>query len=154
MLARIATAVLCALMLLPLHARAADGDAVLGVWSTKDGDAHFEIYKCGAQYCGKISWLCQPNYSKNKQGLAGLPKTDRKNPDPALRKRPLVDMPFMEGFRYAGDNRWEDGRIYNPEDGQKYGCELWLDGQNRLKVRGYLGIPLLGSTETWVRVGK
>jgi len=57
----------------------------------------------------------------------------------------------LEGFRYTGDNLWEGGRIYNPEDGRKYRCKLWLDGENRLKLRGYVGMSLLGKTETWIR---
>jgi len=120
--------------------------------STMDREAQFEIYKCGAEYCGKICYLKEPNYpSTEKQGLAGLPKIDLENPDPLLRRRPLLGLPLLEGFRYPGDNKWEGGTIYNPEDGIKYRCRLWLDGENQLKVRGYVGFSLLGRTETWIR---
>jgi uncharacterized protein (DUF2147 family) len=144
--------VLLVTLLFPLHAYGADADTILGSWSTMDGEAQFEIYKCGTEYCGKISYLKEPNYpSTEKKGLAGHPKMDLENPDPLLRTRSLLGLPLLEGFRYMGGNAWEGGRIYNPEDGLKYRCKLWLDGENRLNVRGYVGFSLLGRTETWVR---
>lgn len=134
------------------HAYGADADAILGLWSLTDRKAQFEIYKCGSEYCGKISYLSEPNYpSTEKLGFAGLPIMDLQNPDPALRGRSLLGLPLLEGFRYVGGDTWEGGRIYNPEDGKKYRCKLWLDGENQLKVRGYLGFSLFGRTETWVR---
>jgi len=129
-----------------------DSDAILGLWNTMDRGAQFEIYKCGAEYCGKISYLKEPNYpSTDEQGLAGHPKTDRSNPDPSLRTRTLLGLPLIEGFRHTGANEWTGGRIYNPEDGRKYCCKIWLEGNNQLKLRGYLGFSLFGRTETWVR---
>lgn len=144
--------VLLVVILLAPHAYGAGADAILGLWSTMDREAQFEIYKCGEEYCGRISYLREPNYpSTDKQGLAGLPKIDLENPEPRLRERPLLGLPLLEGFRYMGGNAWEGGRIYNPEDGLKYRCKLRLDGENRLEVRGYIGFSLLGQTETWVR---
>lgn len=133
-------------------AHGAPGDAILGFWNTKDRDTRFDIYKCGTKYCGKISYMRHPNYSPtNKDGLAGRPRLDSHNPDPALRKRTILGLPLLEGFRYVGHNLWEGGKIYDPDDGEKYGCKIWLDGANRLKLRGYMGISLFGRTETWVR---
>jgi uncharacterized protein (DUF2147 family) len=141
-----------AIVLAPALSNGEDPDAILGSWSLMNHEAKFEIYKCGEEYCGKISYLSEPDYPPTeKNGLAGRPKLDLENPDPMLRGRPLLGMPLMEGFRYVGGNTWENGRIYNPEDGRKYRCKLWLDGENRLKVRGYLGLAILGKTETWVR---
>ncbi len=133
-------------------AHGAAGDAILGFWNTQDHDTRFEFYRCGRQYCGKISYLREPNYSPgDSDGLAGLPKLDTHNPDPLLRKRTLLGLPLIGGFRYVGDNSWEGGTIYDPEDGRKYSCKIWLDGKNRLELRGYLGFSLFGRTETWVR---
>ncbi|MEN6439271.1 MAG: DUF2147 domain-containing protein [Syntrophobacter sp.] len=138
-----------ALLICTSPAHAASDDAILGVWNTPDGDAKFEIYKCGFEYCGKISWLEEPYYPPTKSGLAGRLKMDLKNPDPALRKRTLLGMPLIEGLRFEGGNSWR-GTIYNPEDGNKYKCRLSIAG-DRLMVRGYLGIVLLGRTQTWTR---
>jgi uncharacterized protein (DUF2147 family) len=129
-----------------------DAEGIVGVWNTSENDARIEIYRCGAEYCGKISYLQDPNYpADDKEGMAGLPLMDRYNPDPALRKRPLVGLSFMEGFRYLGHNTWDGGRIYNPENGKKYKATISLADSNRLMLRGYWGISLLGRTETWVR---
>jgi uncharacterized protein (DUF2147 family) len=142
------------LFIIPLasHAGANEADAILGRWNMINREAQFEIYKCGEEYCGKISYLKEPCYpAGEKHGFAGRPKLDLENPDPQLRSRPLLGLPLLEGFRYTGDNTWDEGRIYNPEDGKKYRCKLWLDGQNRLNVRGYIGYSLFGKTEIWVR---
>ncbi|MFZ2448705.1 MAG: DUF2147 domain-containing protein [Syntrophobacteraceae bacterium] len=128
------------------------GDAMLGLWITEERDARFEIYKCGIDYCGRISRLREPYYPPtDKRGLGGLLKMDRRNPDPALRNRPLLGLTIFEGFRYEGGNTWR-GRVYNPEDGKTYKCRFSLsDNGDRLKVRGYIGVVLLGRTQTWTR---
>ncbi len=135
---------------LPVHA--ADGDAIVGVWNTANKDAKIEIYPCGTKYCGRIAELMEPNFSPDdNRGMAGLPRVDRNNPDPQLRDRPLVGLTLIEGFRYTGDHIWKGGRIYNPEDGKRYQAKITLPAPNRLKLRGFLGISLLGRTETWTR---
>jgi len=141
------------LLMLASPARAATGaDSILGLWNTPDRDARFEIYRCGVEYCGKISWLEEPNYPPTKSGLAGRPKVDLKNPDPALRGRTLLGIPLIQGLRFEGGNSWR-GTIYSPEDGNTYKVKLTIAG-DRLMVRGYLGIVLLGRTQTWTRETK
>ncbi len=148
------TLLLAAFLALPVAALGAEADAIVGLWNTAENDARIEIYKCGTQYCGKISYLQEPNYPPDdKGGMAGLPLVDRNNPNPELRQRPLVGLKFMEGFRYKGDHTWEGGRIYNAEDGKIYHAKIKLAEGNRLMLRGYWGISLLGRTETWVRSG-
>jgi uncharacterized protein (DUF2147 family) len=83
--------------------------------------------------------------------MAGLPMVDRYNPNPDLRNRSLVGLTFLEGFTYMGDNTWDSGRIYNPENGKFYKARIRLAGSDRLMLRGYWGVSLLGRTETWVR---
>ena len=136
----------------PAWAHAADADAVVGIWSTQERDARIEIYRCGIRYCGKIAWLAEPDYPPgSKEGPAGQPKTDRNNPNPSLRNRTLLGLPFIENFSHTdGRKAWENGRIYNPEDGKWYQCTITPAG-NRLLLRGYFGISLLGRTEVWTR---
>lgn len=129
---------------------AESADSIIGFWNTPDNDAQFEIYKCGSLYCGKIVKLEEPNYPMTDKRMPGRPQVDRNNPDPQLRQRPLLGLPLIIGFHYEGDNSWK-GHIYNPDDGKIYNCKLSLDGENRLKVRGYIGIPLLGKTQVWTR---
>jgi uncharacterized protein (DUF2147 family) len=147
---RIGIPILFAIFLIAPVAYGAEADAILGLWNIPDNEAQFEIYLCGAEYCGKISYLQEPEYPQDDERMPGRPKIDRQNPDPRLRSRPLLGLALMEGFHYEGSNTWR-GRIYNPEDGRTYKCKLSLDGKNRLNVRGYLGISLLGRTQNWTR---
>jgi uncharacterized protein (DUF2147 family) len=125
---------------------------ILGTWKNEDGKAKIEIYPCDAHYCGKISWLGRPVYPTDDPGaMAGLPRVDRKNPDQALRDRHLLGLRIMEGFSYNGDNTWEKGRIYDPESGKTYQSNITLVSPQRLKIRGFVGIPLFGRTTTWTR---
>ena len=141
-----------AVMLVTSLVYGADADSILGSWNTADRNAKIEIYKCGPEYCGRISYLKEPNFSpRDKGGMAGLPRVDRNNPEPQLRLRPLLGLSLIEGFHYAGNNTWKGGRIYNPEDGRKYKAKITLSQGNRLKLRGFVGMSLLGRTETWTR---
>jgi uncharacterized protein (DUF2147 family) len=136
----------------PCAVLGAEADAIVGIWNTADNDAKIEIFQCGDTYCGRIFYLEEPTYpAGDKGGMAGLPKVDRYNPNPELRQRPLVSLTFLEGFRFLGDNTWDSGRIYNPEDGKIYKARISLADRNHVLLRGYWGISLLGHTETWVR---
>ena len=146
----------CLLILTCLWSAAAwaadDGDAVLGSWLTADGKAKVEIVKHGEVYDGSIVWLKEPNYpADDKQGMGGKPKVDRENPDKALQTRPIVGLPLISGFKYAGDSVWSDGHIYDPESGKLYSCKMTLMMDGSLKVRGYVGISLFGRTEIWTK---
>lgn len=130
---------------------AAAGDRVLGLWLTEKGDAHVRVERVGDHYQGAIVWLKEPQYpADDDQGMAGRDKIDRENPDAAGRSRPIVGLRIVEGFRFR-DGEWRDGRIYDPENGKTYKCRMWFDGET-LRVRGYIGISLLGRSTSWTRV--
>jgi uncharacterized protein (DUF2147 family) len=136
---------------------ASDGDAVVGIWltapDTEDGQAKVEIYKEGDTYHGKIIWLEIPVYPPDDdQGMAGQEKVDRENPDESLQSRPIVGLQIMSDFNFSGKNKWKKGIIYAPDDGKTYKCKLTLEDSNSLKVRGFVGISMLGRTEVWTRV--
>lgn len=137
----------------PFVVRAQNQDAILGKWWNEEKDAQIEIYACDGKYCGKIIWLKEPHYPANDpEGMGGQPKADRKNPDPAKRGRPILAFNLVWGFTYAGENLWEGGFIYNPREGKTYKCKMTLETPDRLKVRGFMGIALIGKTNTWTRV--
>ena len=141
-----------ALVLLGLNACADDGDGVLGVWHTTDNKSQVRIFKRNDHYFGQVMRLTRPNWpSDDKFGMGGKSKTDRNNPNPDLRARPIVGIQFMNDFVYVGNNLWEDGTIYDPEVGKTYKCKMTLAASNRLEVRGYIGISLFGRTATWTR---
>ncbi len=125
---------------------AAGPDDVVGKYATDGGKSIVQVYKCGAQYCGKIVWLKEPN---NKEGK---PKLDVNNPDGGQKARPLIGMNLVWGFTHDGGNVWAGGKIYNPEDGKTYSCKMTLEG-NKLNVRGYVGIAALGKTTVWTKTG-
>ena len=115
-----------------------------GTWLSGDGDGWIEIARVGDGLSGVITG--SPNAGDER------PDRDEKNPDPALRDRPLTGLELFSGFSYAGDGRWKGGSIYDPNSGKTYRCIVtWVDA-NTLKVRGYVGVPMLGRTETWTRV--
>jgi len=119
-------------------------DAIVGEWLTAEGTSVVEIYKCSGLYCGKIVWL------KNPKTAEGREKTDLKNPDELKQSRRIMGLEILSGFRYAGENSWENGTIYDPKNGKTYSCKMKLDGIE-LKVRGYVGFSLLGRTTVWTR---
>ncbi|WBO85900.1 DUF2147 domain-containing protein [Hymenobacter yonginensis] len=119
----------------------------LGTWTNSEKKATFEIYKCGDKLCGKIVTLTVPN-----DPATGKPKTDSQNPNPKLRTRPRLGMVFMQGFEYDDDNKWDDGKIYDPESGKTYSCYMKMLNANSMEVKGYIGFSMIGKSQTWTRV--
>jgi uncharacterized protein (DUF2147 family) len=122
-----------------------EADRIVGTWLTNEGKAKISIAKYGDKYGGKIIWLKVPLNEK------GQPKTDAKNPDAAKKNNPLIGLSNLLGFSYVGNNAYENGTIYDPANGKTYSCNIKLEG-DVLKVRGYIGVSLLGRTEEWTRV--
>jgi uncharacterized protein (DUF2147 family) len=68
-----------------------------------------------------------------------------------LKDKPVVGMTILRGVRRSEDG-YSTGRILDPDEGQVYKCRIaLLDEGRKLEVRGYIGIPLLGRSQTWVR---
>lgn len=136
-----------------------DKDAVLGVWKTEPNDdgyySHIEIYLADGKYSGRIVFLNSPVVIEgDEDGVVGQPRADFKNPDEALRGRPLIDMDLMYGFEHNGKNKWEDGRIYDPESGKEYNCKVTMKDPDTLEIFGYIKVAFakLGRDTAWTRV--
>jgi uncharacterized protein (DUF2147 family) len=135
---------------LKLSAQDFSADDILGVWLNEDKDAHVEIYKEGNKYFGKIVWLKNPIDDET-----GKPKLDNKNEDESLQSRPVMGLLLLKDFVFDGDDEWEDGEIYDPKSGKTYSCYMEFpdeDNKNNLKIRGFIGISLLGRTTYWTKV--
>ena len=119
----------------------------LGVWFTEGQKSKVEIYDCDGKLCGRIIWLKEPLDDKGKE------KLDIHNPDQAQRGRKIVGLDLLHGFVASpyDEHEWEDGEIYDPENGKLYSCTLTLEDDGSLDVRGYIGIPLFGRTQVWTR---
>lgn len=133
------------LTVISFSAWAQKADAILGSWANPNGQDHILIYKHGDKFFGKLDWIKFPNDENGK------PKTDKNNPDPALRSRPDLGLELLKDFTFDGDNVYSGGTVYDPKNGKTYSCKMTLEG-NTLKIRGYIGISLLGRSEIWTRI--
>ncbi len=138
--------------LFSLSVSAAGSDDIIGEWMTVENESTIDIQRCGNRYCGTIIWLKEPNYPLDDSGgMAGKVKIDRENPDKQLRNRLILNLKILTGFRYVGDNEWEDGEIYDPKSGKTYSSILTLKTPKTLNVRGYIGFSFIGRTTVWTR---
>lgn len=123
----------------------AQKDKLEGQWYNAEKSAKIEIYKAtDGKFWGKIIWLKEPNRD-------GKPKLDINNSKVAKRNIPLLDLVILKHFVKNGDNLYDDGEIYDPKNGKTYSCKITHKG-DKLDVRGYIGVSLLGRTTTWERV--
>lgn len=68
--------------------------------------------------------------------------------------QPIAGMAIVWGLRRHG-RQWEGGYGLDPSNGKTYKIKLHLtDHGQRLKVRAYIGIPMVGRTLTWHRVAQ
>ncbi|TVQ08781.1 MAG: DUF2147 domain-containing protein, partial [Bacteroidetes bacterium] len=126
----------------------AQADKVVGIWLTENKNSQVEIYKnSSGKYEGKLVWLKEPLDENGKV------KTDKDNPDRSLRSRPLKGITLLQNFEYKGSSsEWVDGTIYDPESGKTYSAYMWFDGNNTLKIKGYvMGMRFLGRSTAWTR---
>jgi len=119
-------------------------DAILGTWWNTEKSAKIEILRNGDEYLGKI-------ISLTREVSGEGPFLDTENSDPNLRDRPLMGLSILSGLKY-NKGAWEDGEIYDPESGKTYSCEVKLEGENILKVKGYIGVSWVGRTVEWTRI--
>lgn len=127
---------LALLLLLP----APVSSTLTGNWQTPDKDI-VQVYPCENDHlCVRLASVAQKD----------APSTDEQNPDSALRTRPLCGLTIGTGFAPEGDAAAKDGKIYDPKSGKTYSAQMKVEGDT-LKLRGYIGVALLGRTETWRR---
>lgn len=119
---------------------------ILGIWFNEEKDAKVEIYEENGKYFGKVVWLEEPIRPET-----GKPKLDDENPDEELQKRPIMGLLLVWDFVFDGEDEWEDGNIYDPKSGKTYSCYMEFESETTLKVRGYIGISLIGRTTYWTR---
>ena len=145
-----ATALTMALAIAPAAQAAADAPAgasggVMGQWLSQDGKGVVAIGPCAEKLCGRITWLREPLDS------GGKPKHDIHNAQESLQSRPICGLPILWDFTQDSPGSWTGGEIYDPEKGETYHCNIHLESDGTLHVRGYVGISLLGRTAVWTR---
>ncbi len=136
-------------MWLDLFVSAAFAASPIGLWYAEGGAAEVQIVPCSNVLCGKVVWLRSP------LGEDGCELRDDNNPDLNSRNRTIVGLEVLSGLKQVDDEGsvWTGGTIYDPSTGRTYSCNARMEGDDRLFLRGYFGIQLLGRTTTWTRVG-
>ena len=116
---------------------------VIGHWQTIDDDTEkpksvVELYENDGKVFGKVTdLLIKPDDSVCKKCKGDL------------KGKLIVGMNIVNGLEQSGD-AYEGGEILDPANGKTYDAKIWLEDDNTLKVRGYLGIFF--RTQTWHRI--
>lgn len=118
----------------------------IGVWKTIDDEtgkakSHVEIYEKGGKLYGKVVKILTA-------GKENAKCTECKG---ALKDKPILGMEILKNLKKDG-KEWNGGTIIDPNSGKEYKSKMTLNGSNKLDVRGYIGISLVGRTQTWERV--
>ncbi len=116
----------------------------VGTWTTVHDEtgekkSHVTIYEKDGKLYGSITKLLIKLENTNCQECKG-----------ALKDKPLVGLVIIQGLKKVG-HEWTGGSILDPKNGKTYKCTISLEGDNKLKVRGYLGFSMLGRTQYWIR---
>lgn len=120
---------------------------LLGRWQSAHGSGQIQFFKNPDNtFYGKLVWLKKPTDEKGQQ------LKDIHNPNEALRSRPILGINIFKDLEYKGNLAWGGGTVYDPKSGKTYNCQLSLEDPDKLYIRAFFGIALLGKTEIWTRV--
>ena len=128
----------------------ADDSSPVGTWRTIDDKTGKDrsmvvISESGGVYTGTVQKIITHLPDDDPNGLCRHCEGDRKD-------KPIEGMQILWGLKKDGDV-YDGGEILDPKNGKIYSAKIKLvDGGQKLDVRGFLGISLLGRTQTWVRV--
>lgn len=129
-------------LLISVYANAQD--ITQGTWYNEEKTGKIQFYKQGDKINGKIVWIKEPNEN-------GKPRMDKENPDVKLRTRPIVGLTNLKNFKPSGKGTWEDGEVYDPNNGKTYSCKMTLVSPTQLDIRGFIGISIIGRTSKFTK---
>ncbi len=136
---------LLSICMIALVASAAGAQTIFGKWKTIDpitgnDESIIEVYKKeGKAYAKVIAIINEADRDKTCINCKGKNKN-----------KPILGLDILDGLKENGDE-WSGGKILDPKNGKYYKCYIKLTEENTLKLRGYIGISLLGRTEYWYR---
>jgi uncharacterized protein (DUF2147 family) len=121
----------------------------VGLWRTIDDDGKTEkstvrITSDAGVLTGKVEHITDPAKANE---VCSKCEDDRKD-------KPIVGMTIINGVKQDAEesNVWAGGLILDPAKGTTYKVRLKvIEGGKKLEVRGYIGSPMFGRTQTWVR---
>ncbi len=131
------------------RALADDHNSPIGVWKSIDDKTHqprsiIKIWEEDNQLHGKIVKIFYKE-GESEKDLCTKCEGDDKD-------KPILGLTILRGFTEHKENVWSKGTILDPESGRVYRSKLTLkDEGKQLDVRGFIGISLLGRTQTWMR---
>ncbi|MDB5491496.1 MAG: hypothetical protein JWO78_1345 [Micavibrio sp.] len=115
-----------------------------GLWLTENQRSVISVESCPGDknlICGHIHWII-------REGM----QYDSKNPDASRRNAPMCGLKLMWGFHQNDAMNWIDGHIYKADEGDTYNATIQMLPSGKMLVRGYVGMPLFGKSQTWTRV--
>ena len=122
----------------------------VGVWKTIDDKTNTEkaqvrVTETGGVLSARLEKLLAADAKQD--AVCDKCADDRKD-------KPLVGLEIMRGVKKSdAENTWDGGTILDAAEGKVYKVRLQpADGGKKLEVRGYVGMPMLGRTQTWIRV--
>lgn len=120
--------------------------SVIGKWKTIDdvsGEVKsiVQIYEENGKIYGKVIEIMDA--SKRNRLCENCPGV--------LKNKPVLGLKIINGLEKNGSS-YENGKILDPESGKEYKCYISLEDDKTLKVRGYIGISLMGRTQYWKRI--
>lgn len=133
------------------QAVAQEAQKIAGIWFNDKKTSKIEVKEENGKFIGTVIYINPEKY------VNGEPEKDYNNPDAKLKTRSRLGLQILSGLKYsAADKEWQDGRIYDPDNGKTYDCFAWFEGDaNTLKLKGYVvGIKWLGRSTTWTRTTK
>ena len=136
------------LLVVSLSVGAQSLDPALGVWKTIDEKTNqpsslIRLEEKNGELIGTVIELI-PTPGEPLITHCRLCKGERKD-------KPIVGMVIMNGLKKEKPGYWSGGEILDPEEGDIYKVKIATDDGKTLKVRGYIGISLIGRTQVWVR---
>lgn len=120
--------------------------SVVGKWKTIDdetGEAKsiVEVYEKSGKIYAKVVDILRADHKKDVCTKC----------DGTEKNKPILGMVIMNGLKKDGDE-YNGGTILDPTNGKRYKCYITLESADKLKLRGYIGISLVGRTQYWTRV--
>jgi uncharacterized protein (DUF2147 family) len=120
-------------------------DLLLGEWWTENNEGRIRFTKDADGTFRGTTTCCVP-----AKVTEDHPARDLHNPNPKLRGRSTIGIVLIWKLTYE-DGEYSGGYVYNPRDGKTYRFKAKIIDRNTVKIRGYLGIPLLGQSQIWKR---
>jgi uncharacterized protein (DUF2147 family) len=121
-----------------------------GLWKTIDDETKTEksyvrVVEAGGVFTAKVEKILDPAKADAKCDKCSDERKDQL----------IQGMTIVKGVKANADDKglWDGGEILDPNNGKTYKVRMKpVDGGKKLEVRGYIGAPLLGRTQTWLRI--